>query len=84
MAGRKEWGSEVWMRRKVEEKKKVAESHSTKEWKKIIKENERLVGCKKLASLFFRPKSAPLIALGIKSHSTKAAKEVWMDEKKEN
>ena len=70
MAGRKEWGSEVWMRRKVEEKKKVAESHSTKEWKKIIKENERLVGCKKLASLFFRPKSAPLI-----SHSTKVAKE---------
>ena len=51
---------------------------------KIIKENERLVGCERLASLFFRPKSAPLIALGIKSHSTKAAKEVWMDEKKEN
>lgn len=46
----------LWMRRKVEEKKKVAESHSTKEWKKIIKENERLVGCKKLASLFFSPK----------------------------
>ena len=37
---------------------------------KIKKENERLVCCERLASLFFRPKSAPLI-----SHSTKVAKE---------